>query len=87
MRALHGTDLLPPQDTSAGDGASVPSANLCRPVTPHTFRPSFATHVLESGTDVRTIEALLGHKGVATTMIYAPVMKQTGIGVRGPLDR
>lgn len=62
-------------------------SGIPRPVTPHTFRHSFATHLLESGTDIRTVQALLGHKDVATTMIYTHVMKQPGIGVRSPLDR
>lgn len=62
-------------------------SGIARPVTPHTFRHSFATHLLESGTDIRTVQALLGHKDVATTMIYTHVMKQPGIGVRSPLDR
>ena len=61
-------------------------ARICRPVSPHTFRHSFATHLLESGTDIRTVRALLGPKDVTTTMIYTHVMAQPGIGVRSPLD-
>ena len=74
------------QTFQRGFKRAVQAAGIERPATPHTLRHSFATHLLQSGSDIRTVQQLLGHSDVSTTMIYTRVLEVAGGAVRSPLD-
>lgn len=77
--------VLPKVYQAAVRGAGL-KAGLTKRITSHTLRHSFATHLLEDGVDIRTVQDLLGHASVETTQVYTHVMQKPGVGVRSPLD-
>ncbi len=77
---------LHPTSVQRAVKTAVRSLGLAKRITCHTFRHSFATHLLEDGYDIRTIQELLGHRSVKTTMVYTHVLNRGGLGIRSPLD-
>ena len=77
---------LQPESVQKAVRLAARAAELVKPITPHVLRHSFATHLLATGSDIRTVQELLGHKDVATTMIYTHVLNRGGRGVASPLD-
>lgn len=78
---------LQPESVQKAVRTAARAGELAKLVTPHVFRHSFATHLLQAGHDIRTVQELLGHKDVETTMIYTHVLNRGGFGVASPLDK
>ncbi|MGA7799413.1 MAG: tyrosine-type recombinase/integrase, partial [Gammaproteobacteria bacterium] len=82
----EGRQHVSPDSVQRAVHRAIRAAGVTKQASCHTFRHAFATHLLERGQDIRTVQELLGHKDVKTTMIYTHVLNRGGHGVRSPLD-